>query len=246
MARFRGTTKSEFEDNRQVLGNAFMLFIEAQRFMRQHLPIAGRIVPGLFERQDDPLYPPAALREALANALCHRDYSVSGAVSIAIYDDRLEITSVGRLPFGLTVADLSTLHPSRPWNPLIAQTFYRRGLVERWGRGTLKMAELNQEAGIAPPEFEEQAGAVTVRFRPTHYVAPRQVMHDLNTLQRDLLQILADLGPSSISTIETRLNQSTPRRTVQKALALLHDLGLARLEGTGRGSRWRLPNKTRR
>ena len=81
-------------------------------------------MPGLFERIDDPLYPTEALREALANALCHRDYSIGGgAVSLAIYDDRLEITSTGALPFDLTPAHLLRPHVSR-WNPLIAQAFY--------------------------------------------------------------------------------------------------------------------------
>ena len=92
MARFRGTTKDEFEDNKQVYGHAFDLFAEAQHFLRQHLPVAGRIMPNLFERVDDPLYPLEALREALANAVCHRDYaSASGSLGLAIYDDRLEI-----------------------------------------------------------------------------------------------------------------------------------------------------------
>ena len=103
MARFRGSDKSEFLDNRQEIGNAFDLFQRAQRFVRDHLPVAGRVLPNVFERVDDPLYPPAALREAVANALCHRDYSIAGGVvSIAIFDDRLEISSTGVLPFDLT------------------------------------------------------------------------------------------------------------------------------------------------
>ena len=168
MARFRGTDKTEFIDNRQESGNAFDLFQRAQRFMRDHLPVAGRVLADVFERVDDPLYPPAALREALCNALCHRDYSIpGGAVSVAIYDDRLEISSTGALPFDLTPEDLTRPHASRPWNPLIAQAFYRRGLIEVWGRGTLKMRELTATAGLPAPEFESQTGEVLVRFRPT-------------------------------------------------------------------------------
>jgi ATP-dependent DNA helicase RecG len=176
MARFKGRDKTEFLDNRQEYGNAFDLLVRSQRFLRDHLPVAGRVVPGLFERVDDPLYPPEALREALANALCHRDYAAGGgSVSLAIYDDRLEIASTGPLPFGQTPQDLMKPHPSRPWNPLIASVFHRRGIIESWGRGTLRMAELTQRAGLVAPEIDAGVGEVIVRFRPTSYVAPQRV-----------------------------------------------------------------------
>ncbi len=91
MTRFRGTLKGDAVDTRQAVANAFSLYRIGQQFLIDHLPVAGRVIPNLFEREDDPLYPPAALREALANALCHRDYSTgAGSVDIAIYDDRLE------------------------------------------------------------------------------------------------------------------------------------------------------------
>src|SRR5439155_12284518 len=130
-----------------------------ERFLRDSLPIAGRVVPSLFEREDDPLYPPVALREALANALCHRDYSIGGgSVAVAVYDNRLEITSSGTLHFGLTVDQLYHPHESLPWNPLIARAFYRRGIIEAWGRGTLKIMELSEKAGLLAPEIEESGG----------------------------------------------------------------------------------------
>jgi len=101
---------------------------EALQFLGRHLPVAGRIEPGLFERADSPLFPPVALREALVNAFCHRDYSIiGGAVSLAIYDDRLEIWSDGILPFGLKIEDLKRDHLSRPRNPLIAEVLARAG-----------------------------------------------------------------------------------------------------------------------
>lgn len=59
----------------------------------------------------------------------------------AVYPDRLEITSSGPLHFGLTVEDLYRDHDSLPWNPLIASVFFKRGIIETWGRGTLKMVE---------------------------------------------------------------------------------------------------------
>lgn len=239
MARFRGHDKTEFLDNRQETGNAFDLFVRAQRFLRDHLPVAGRIVPNLFERIDDPLYPPAALREALANAFCHRDYAIAGgAVTVAIFDDRLEISSTGQLPFGMQAADLTRPHPSRPWNPLIAQTFYRRGLIEAWGRGTLKMAELTHQAGLVPPKFDTVAGEFFVRFLPTGYVPPTRVGHDLSPLQRQLLEILALSGPVSLGAIRDALPSPPADRTLQENLALLRNLKLVVSSGRGRGAHW--------
>jgi ATP-dependent DNA helicase RecG len=240
MARFRGTTTAEFEDNRQVHGNAFELLIHAQRFLREHLPVAGRIVPGLFDRTDDPLYPPEALREALANALCHRDYAVGGSVSLAIFDDRLEIASTGTLHFGLAIEDLSKPHASRPWNPLIASVFYRRGLIEQWGRGTLRITELTERAGLRKPEFEERAGELVVRFFPSSYVAPRRIEHSLTELQQRVLEALGREGSASLAHLVSVLGDTAPRRLIQRDLSTLREFGLVTSSGYARGARWRL------
>ena len=113
LARFKGIDKSEFIDQNQLFGNAFYLLNEAMLFLRRHLPVAGKILPGVLERSDEPLFPLEALREALVNAFCHRTYvSAGGAVSVAIFDDRLEIWNDGNLPSGLTPADLKRDHTS--------------------------------------------------------------------------------------------------------------------------------------
>jgi len=164
LARFRGRDKTEFIDNQRVHGNIFRLLTSAERFMREHLPIAGRIIPNLFAREDDPLYPPAALREALANAFCHRDYSIGGgSVAVAIYDDRLEITSSGGLHFGLTTQDLFRQHDSLPWNPLIAKVLYLRGIIETWGRGTLSSTFANFGESCCGGKGVENGGLKTGR-----------------------------------------------------------------------------------
>ena len=91
-----GSTRCIFSTNRQFIGNAFTLLAIGDRFLRETLPIAGRFEQDRFERIDEPLYPPLATREALANALCHRDYSIGGgSIGLAVYDDRLEVTSAG-------------------------------------------------------------------------------------------------------------------------------------------------------
>lgn len=174
LARFEGVERDAFLDNRQFHGNAFELMRRAERFLIDWLPVASRIVPGQLARLDTPSLPVEAVREALANAFVHRDYaSGSGAVALALFDDRLEIISAGGLHFGLTPEMLFLPHESRPWNPLMANVFYRRGHIESWGRGTLKMMRLMEEAGFERPTLKEQAGFVTLTFVLPGTVVPR-------------------------------------------------------------------------
>lgn len=239
VAKFRGTDKTEFLDNRQFHGHTFRLLHLAEQFLRENLPVAGRVVPDLFVRKDDPLYPPVALREALANAFCHRDYSIGGgSVAVAIFQDRLEITSSGTLHFGLTAEQLFQPHESLPWNPLLARVFYRRGIIENWGRGTLKMAELSQKAGLPRPEIEEQAGCVVVRFRPSRYIPPRQVKQDLTDRQRAILQLLSERPGIGRREILTTLRLEL--RPLKTDLEDLKRLQLIVQVGKGRGSVWYL------
>ena len=162
VARFRGLDQMEFLDNRQFSGNVFTLLANAEHFLHEMLPIAGSFKQGVFEGVDEPLYPFLAIREALANAFCHRDYSITGSVGVAVYDDRLEVISPGPLHFGLTPEKLFVPHESRPWNPLIASTFYRCGIIERWGSGTLKMAEISKQSGLQPPAIEDDGMRIPV------------------------------------------------------------------------------------
>lgn len=242
VARFKGRDKTEFLDNRQFHGNAFELLQRAERFLRDNLPVAGRVQPNLFERVDDPLYPPVALREALANAVCHRDYNIGGgSIALAIFDDRLEITSSGTLHFGLTVEALFQPHESLPWNPLIARVLYRRGVIESWGRGTIKMAELTTQAGLPRPDIEESAGCVTVRFSPSRYVPPQRVARDLTERQQQVLAVLAaNQHGMSLSEIAAELSLAKTPWVVKADIGTLRTLGLVYGYGRGRGARWRL------
>lgn len=122
LARFRGKDRlADFTDNRQYWGHAFSLLKRAESFLMDHVPISGRVVPGKMVRDDRPWYPPRATREAIANAICHRDYTAAGGtVALAMYDDHLEITNPGGFHFGITPEELSKPHESKPWNPIIA------------------------------------------------------------------------------------------------------------------------------
>ena len=168
LGRFRGKDRlADFVDNRQYWGHAFSLLRRGESFLMDHVPIAGRVISGKMVREDQPGYPPRATREALANALCHRDYTIpGGAVAVAMYDDHLEITNPGALHFGITPEKLTRPHESRPWNPIIANVFYRAGIIERWGSGTLNIMDWCMENGNPAPTWSEHTGSVYVAFKP--------------------------------------------------------------------------------
>jgi len=240
IARFKGTSKSEFLDNRQVRGHAFHLLTSAQEFLRQHLPIASKIRPDDFVRSDKVLYPLQAVREALVNALCHRDYvRPGGSLGVALYDDRLEISNEGTLPDPLTPADLRREHPSKPRNQMIANAFYRRGLLENWGRGTLDMIRLCTEAGHPEPEFFERGGCFTVRFFPIQSpIAPQNSEMTVVERRKRIVEVLSQRGPLPFKEIRENVEPDAPDRTMRDALSSLKKSGQVKTEGFGRGAVW--------
>ncbi|MCY4307571.1 MAG: putative DNA binding domain-containing protein [Rhodobacteraceae bacterium] len=239
IARFKGLDRSEFLDNRQFIGNAFSLLSRAVTFLNDTFPIASRFESGKLERIDEPLYPPLATREALANAFCHRDYSIGGSsVGLAVYDDRLEVTSTGILHFGQTPEDLFLPHESRPWNPLIARTFYMRGIIEEWGRGTIELANLAVAAGLPHPEIEEHGNCVTVRFRRYSSEIAQGHKQGLTNQQIKILQLLKFKGALPLREIHATLGLKLNKRGLREDLKILKIKGLVESSGTGRGSRW--------
>lgn len=181
------------------------------------------------------------MREAVANALCHRDYAMGGgSVGLAVYDDRLEVMSTGPLHFGLTPDNLFAPHESRPWNPLVARTFYRRGVIKQWGRGTLRMAQLATAAGLPRPEIEECADSVTVRFRRSDHHAVRRADDDLTDQQNAVLEVLRGSGRAlALREIGALLVSQTDERHLREDLATLGAKGLAHSTGRGAGARWK-------
>ncbi len=168
IARFRGINRlGDFLDNRQYWGHAFYLMRRAESFLLDHMQIAGRVVSGKLKREDYPAYAPRAVREALANAICHRDYMMhGGAVSFAMYDDHLEIVNPGRLHFGMTPKKLIRPHASKPWNPIVASVFYRAGIIEKWGTGTLNILDWCKENKNPSPTWLDDDDSVIVTFAP--------------------------------------------------------------------------------
>lgn len=114
-------------------------------------------------------YPKDAVREAILNALAHKDYSMGVPVQISVYDEKLMIWNYGQLPEDWTVENLKQKHSSIPYNPDIANAFFRAGLVESWGRGTIKIIEQCKEHGLPNPEFENSGKDFWVIFRKDIY-----------------------------------------------------------------------------
>lgn len=246
LARFKGLDRSEFEDHQQYIGNTFDLLEKAESFIKVHNPIAGLVVPGKLERVDKPRYPMIAVREALANAFCHRDYSIGGGhVSIAIYDDRMEIISSGSLHFGLTVDDLMHTHESLPWNPMVANVFFVRGIIETWGRGTLKMMEAAKKSGLPEPKISIHSNSVIVTFVHSFLKTTDRTDQPSDTLEDRILFILMTNGDGlPLRVIMDGLGENSEFGKVRHVLNQLKKQGKLMVTGHGSGSRWHL-NKSK-
>jgi ATP-dependent DNA helicase RecG len=105
-----------------------------------------------------------ALREAVLNAIVHRDYSTGNSIHIKIYDDKVLIFNDGRLPDNWTAEKLLKTHTSKPYNPFIAKTFFRSGMIETWGRGIERIVLACEKEGNAPPYFEVNSSDLMIGF----------------------------------------------------------------------------------
>ena len=134
---------------------------EAIAFVEKH-SLHGAVI-GRLRRRERWSLPPAAVREAIVNAVAHADYSQQGApIRVAIFDDRLEVENPGLLPFGLTLVDLP--HGiSKLRNRVIGRVLHELGLVEQWGSGVPRMLAACRESGLSPPVWNE----IGVRLRVT-------------------------------------------------------------------------------
>ncbi|MCU0866664.1 MAG: putative DNA binding domain-containing protein [Planctomycetes bacterium] len=121
---------------------------------------------GLQRRETFP-YPEAALREALLNAVVHKDYGSGIPIQISVYDDHLVIWNPGVLPERWTLQHLLGKHPSQPFNPLLANAFFRAGYVESWGRGIERIQDECKQHGIGKPIYDTGMSGLMVTFRAT-------------------------------------------------------------------------------
>ena len=151
-AVFKGTTRGEFLERRDYTGPIYKQIDDAYNFVLRNIRYGARY-SGLY-RVDDYELPIICIREIIANVVTHRSYLNPGCVQVAIYDDRLEVTSPGMLFGGLTLAQMREGY-SRPRNRAVANAFTYMKIIEQWGSGVPKMLKACREFGVGEPEFLE-------------------------------------------------------------------------------------------
>lgn len=244
LGRFRGTDKlGDFIDNQQIYGHAFKQLSEASNFLMRHLPIASFFQEGQFERIDKPALPVLAVREALINAICHRDYSDSrGHITLSVFDNRLEIWSYGALLSPLKISDLKQKHHSYLRNKLVSQIFYNRGLIEKWATGIGKMFLLCKEANLPEPKFEEYAGGFEVTFKFAEPISmpvrKTQVKVELSPRQQEILAVIKKYHTANIQQIIQNLKAPPSRTMVKRDLDYMKKNGFISLKGSARNAVW--------
>jgi len=177
-------------------------------------------------------YPLEALREALINALIHRDYTIPADIQIKIHEDRLEIWNAGELPPPLRPDDLRGPHRSVLRNPLIAQAFYFAGLIERWGTGTTRIIELCRRQGLPEPEFQHQQGGFLVTFAKDPYTPERLRAMGLN--ERQIQAVLYVKEHGKLTNREFRALTGISDEGARLDLKRLVELGILEPHGKGR------------
>ncbi|MBX9693194.1 MAG: putative DNA binding domain-containing protein [Cyanobacteria bacterium] len=195
------------------------------------------------EREEHWDYPLAALREAIANAVCHRDYAIQLPVSIRYFDDYLEISNPGRLPSDLPPEGLLQNHDSRSSNHQISQIFYNTKIIERWGTGTLRMADELQKQKQPPPIFDTSASNT---FKVTMFTSgyTDAELRDMKLSDRQIQAIRYMQIHKTITNTEYQQLFSASKPTASRDLSELvkHKL-IAKQGTTGKGTAYVLEDR---
>ena len=177
-------------------------------------------------------FPKDAVREAVFNALIHQDFSVGVPVQISVYKDKLYISNDCVFPANWTADTLMQKHRSLPHNPDIANTFFRAGFIESWGRGIEKICNLCKEYGIAEPEYTVHPNDIMMMFKANEPV---------NEPVKLVLAVIADNPNLSKEKIAEKIGMS--RATVTRALAKLVEIGAIQRVGSDKSGHWEIVGK---
>ncbi len=206
-------------------------------------------------------YPVSAVREMILNALVHRNY-MGAPTQIRFYDKHFSIWNDGGLPEGITEADLKKIHRSIPRNPLIADTCFKAGYIDSWGRGTIKIIEACKDIGLPEPVLkEEQGGFLSKIFKASEeaqrkYVKSKEEKGPLSVLRekygRNTGEIREKYGRNAeeivawmfqepgitIPDIAKEINKS--ESTVEKTIKQLRQAGIVERVGSTKAGHWKV------
>ena len=186
-------------------------------------------------RRDILEYPYDALREAVINALIHRDYIGTSNIQIRIYDDKLIIMNEGKLPPEVPVEKLKTEHLSKPRNTLLAKVFYFAGFIESWGRGTIKIVENCVKQGLPEPDFIEEYGVMKVIFYKDKFT--EEFLQKMGLNERQIKAVMYMKKTGRITNKEYREIANTTKKTASRDLSnLVKKEILKQVGSTGKGT----------
>lgn len=176
-------------------------------------------------------YPKEAIREALLNAIAHKDYSGGVPIQIKVYKDRIIIWNEGQLPENWTISNLLKNHASRPYNPDIANSLFRSGYIESWGRGIAKMTDFCVAAGLPKPLYHYDDSDFFVEFRKDIFYP--EFLQALGLNERQLKAVLFAKENEKISNSEYQeINQVSKRTATRELTELTTNYKLFSREGS--------------
>ena len=227
VAVFEGIEKNIFKDRKEFKGSLLKQVTEAFEFINL-LNKTEATFEGLI-RKDERDYPVEAIREALLNAVIHREYSFSGSTLVNIYEDRIEFVSLGGIVYGLSL-DSIMLGVSQSRNEKLANIFYRLHLIEAYGTGIRKIFT-NYERYNMKPTIKAEVGAFQVVLPNIHYkkIEEKLLVDSLiKPLYTDILNFVTDKNGATRKEIEEYINFSQTR--VITLLKEMLELNLIRKE----------------
>jgi ATP-dependent DNA helicase RecG len=231
IGRFKGDADLRFQDVEE--GNLIVLLKSVlerldHKYLTRSIEFKGML------RLEHSEYPIPALREMLLNAMVHRTY-MGSFTQIRVYDDKITIWNDGMLPEGITLESLKHVHSSHPRNPLIADVCFKGGLIDSWGRGTVRIIETCKEAGLPEPELTERDGGFLVTLFKDNLTEEQLVRLGLNARQVKAVQYVKEKGKITNKEYQ-EINDISNRTATNELKELAEEFGLMKMSGAGAGT----------
>jgi ATP-dependent DNA helicase RecG len=175
-------------------------------------------------------YPKEAIREALLNAIAHKDYSGGTPIQISVYSDKIIFWNEGQLPENWTIKNLLKKHASGPYNPDIANALFRSGYIESWGRGIIKIIKECRQAGIPDPVFSYDSSDISVEFRKDIYFT--EYLDSIGLNERQVKAVLHVKEKGKITNRDCQSLYNVSKATATRDLSDLENRQLLFNKGT--------------